>query len=143
MFIFFFQIPEIERRLKELIEKVENELEPEARNLYNQIEAIQAPFFQLECDRIKERFAIFTCFFMNVFLIYIFILWLMTYLCSRFRMLLTRLSRIHDLMTTRERLVTEVGEFKKHLQNREARNILLDNGDLSPEARRFCVFSFQ
>ncbi|VDN38828.1 unnamed protein product [Gongylonema pulchrum] len=45
----------VHRRLEELLALIQGEYAPEANALSAQIEAIRASFFQLECDRIKEK----------------------------------------------------------------------------------------
>lgn len=57
--LFTLQAEEVHNRLEELLTLVESEYAPEANYLCAQMEAIRASFFQLECDRIKEKLAQF------------------------------------------------------------------------------------
>uniref|UniRef100_A0A0N5B196 DUF4455 domain-containing protein n=1 Tax=Syphacia muris TaxID=451379 RepID=A0A0N5B196_9BILA len=88
--IYLSQIDEVSECLDELLTRAKDSLTLEAKSLCDEIETIRASFFQLECNRIKERF----------------------------RMLLLQLEQIVELMTARKRLILKVEEFKKFLDER-------------------------
>ncbi|VDM41156.1 unnamed protein product [Toxocara canis] len=85
------QVPAVRSRLDELLSCVEAELTPEANALCTQIESVQASFFQLECDRVKEKL----------------------------RLLMMQLKKLADLMAKRKVFLCKFEEFQEFVKNAE------------------------
>ncbi|KAM3715802.1 Nuclear anchorage protein [Dirofilaria immitis] len=85
------QIEDVCIRLEELLKLIENERAPEANALCSQFESIQSSFFQLECDRIKEKL----------------------------RFLVLQLDKLVDFMAKRKILLLKCKEFQKFVKDAE------------------------
>ncbi|VDK44324.1 unnamed protein product, partial [Anisakis simplex] len=85
------QVPHVRSRLDELLSHVETEHNPEANALCAQLESVQASFFQLECDRVKQKL----------------------------RLLVTQLEKIKGLMTKRKDFLLKFEEFQEFVKNAE------------------------
>uniref|UniRef100_A0A915B0W3 Calponin-homology (CH) domain-containing protein n=1 Tax=Parascaris univalens TaxID=6257 RepID=A0A915B0W3_PARUN len=86
------QAQDVHDRLDELLSRIETEYAPEANTLCAQIETVQASFFQLECDRVKEKF----------------------------RLLVMQLNKLADLMAKEKLFLLKFEEFQKFVKNAEA-----------------------
>ncbi|VDK87025.1 unnamed protein product [Litomosoides sigmodontis] len=85
------QVEEVSTRIEELLKLVETKCAPEANDLCSQFECIRSSFFQLECDRIKEKL----------------------------RVLILQLDRLVDFMAKRKILILKFKEFQKFAEDAE------------------------
>ncbi|VBB31019.1 unnamed protein product, partial [Acanthocheilonema viteae] len=83
------QVERVSVRLEELLKLVENEYAPQANALCSQFESMRSSFFQLECDRIKEKL----------------------------RILILQLDRLVDFMAKRKILLLKFKEFQKFVKD--------------------------
>uniref|UniRef100_A0A915PZS9 Uncharacterized protein n=1 Tax=Setaria digitata TaxID=48799 RepID=A0A915PZS9_9BILA len=94
------QVEEVLTRLEEFLRLIEDEYAPEANALCSKIESIHSSFFQLECDRIKEKL----------------------------RVLVLQLDELVDVMAKRKILLLKYKEFQRFIKDAEDTLLRTMNG---------------